>query len=152
MTANLSKPQVDGITREGSSELLWNLDNDYISVASMILDAILASPLDCRRQLADSLVIIGGTSMMPGFKSRLNQELKSLLSDPKYDKLSITGFKMYKPPGQPLYTAWLGGAIFGASDVVVTRSLTREQYLKDPAVPDWSNLRFNTVYNQDRQG
>jgi len=144
--------QVDGITREGSSELLWNLDNDYISVASMILDSILASPLDCRRQLSDSLVIIGGTSMMPGFKSRLNQELKSLLSDPKYEKLSITGFKMYKPPGQPLYTAWLGGAIFGASDVVVTRSLTREQYLKDPAVPDWSNLRFNTVFNQDRQG
>ena len=35
---------------------------------------------------------------------------------------------------------------------MVTRSLTREQYLKDPAVPDWSNLRFNTVFNQDRQG
>lgn len=144
--------QVDGITREGSSELLWNLDNDFISVASMVLDAILACPLDCRRQLADSLVIIGGTSMMPGFKSRLNQELKSLLSDPKYEKLNMTSFKMYKPPGQPLYTAWLGGAIFGASDVVVTRSLTREQYLKDPTVPDWSNLRFNTVYNQERQG
>ena len=130
MTTNLSKSQVDGITREGSSELLWNLDNDYISVASMILDAILACPLDCRRQLADSLVIIGGTSMMPGFKSRLNQELKSLLSDPKYEKLNMTNFKMYKPPCQPLYTAWLGGAIFGASDVVVTRSLSREQYLK----------------------
>jgi len=144
--------QVDGITREGSSEMLWNLDNDYISVASMVLDSILACPLDCRRQLANSLVIIGGTSMMPGFKSRLNQELKSLLSDNKYDQLNINHFKIYKPPGQPNYTSWLGGAIFGATDVVVTRSLTREQYLKDPAVPDWSNLRFNTVYNQQRQG
>ena len=132
--------------------MLWNLDNDYISVASMVLDSILACPLDCRRQLANSLVIIGGTSMMPGFKSRLNQELKSLLSDNKYDQLSINHFKIYKPPGQPNYTSWLGGAIFGATDVVVTRSLTREQYLKDPAVPDWSNLRFNTVYNQQRQG
>ena len=36
---------------------------------------------------------------------------------------------------------FLGGAIFGATDVVVTRSLGREQYLRDPAVPDWANLR-----------
>ena len=35
-----------------------------------------------------------------------------------------------------------GGAIFGATDVVVTRSLGREQYLRDPAVPDWANLRY----------
>ena len=48
------------------------------------------------------------------------------------------------------YTA--GGAIFGATDVVVTRSLTREQYLKDPQVPDWANLRFNSVYMEERQG
>jgi len=145
--------QIDGITREGSSELLWRLDNDCISVASIILDSILASPVDCRRQLADSLVIIGGTSMMPGFRSRLNQELKSLLASPRYtDSLKISSFKMYKPPGQANYTAWLGGAIFGATDAVVTRSLSREQYLKDPAVPDWANLRFNSVYNQERQG
>ena len=45
-----------------------------------------------------------------------------------------------------------GGAIFGATDVVVTRSLSREQYLKDPTVPDWANLRFNSVYLEDRQG
>lgn len=122
-------------------------------MASIILDSILASPVDCRRQLADSLVIIGGTSMMPGFRSRLNQELKSLLASPRYtDSLKISSFKMYKPPGQANYTAWLGGAIFGATDAVVTRSLSREQYLKDPAVPDWANLRFNSVYNQERQG
>ena len=140
------------MTREGCAELLWALDNDCMSVASMILDSILASPLDTRRQLADSLLITGGTSMMPGFNSRLNQELKSLLATPKYESLKISKFKMYKPPGQANFTSWLGGAIFGATDAVVTRSLTREQYLKDPEVPDWANLRFNTVYNQDRQG
>ena len=118
----------------------------------MLLDAIISSPLDCRKQLAESLVIIGGTSMMPGFKSRLNQEIKSLLATPKYEQLKITNFKVFKAPGQANYTSWLGGAIFGATDVVVTRSLTREQYLKDPLVPDWSNLRFNTIDNQERQG
>ena len=118
----------------------------------MVLESLLASPLDCRRTLADSLVIVGGTSMLPGFKTRLNQEMKSLLAQPKYENLKISNFKLYKPPAQANYSCWLGGAVLGATDVVVTRSLSREQYLKDSAVPDWSNLRFNTVYNQERRG
>ena len=42
--------------------------------------------------------------------------------------------------------------MFGATDVVVTRSLSREQYLRDPTVPDWANLRFNSQYLEDRRG
>lgn len=144
--------RIDGATREGASELMWQLDQDGMSVASMILDSILACPLDCRKKLAANLILVGGTTMMPGFKARLNQELKSLLNIKKYSSLKIDRFKVHQPPGRPNFTSWLGGAIFGATDVVVTRSLTREQYLKDPAVPDWSNLRFNTVYNEVRQG
>jgi len=143
---------VDGATREGSAELLWTLDGDCMSVASMVLDAIAASPIDCRKELAQSLLLVGGTTMMPGFKSRLNQELKHLLSSPKYSNIKVSNFKMFKPPAQANYTSWLGGAIFGATDVVQTRSVTREQYLKDPAVPDWANLRFNSVYLEGRQG
>jgi len=144
--------QVDGITRESSSELLWALDEDKMSVACMILDAILASPIDCRSELATSLVLVGGTAMMHGFKARLNQELKNLLTTPKYRDLKIDAFKIFKPPAHPIYVSWLGGAIFGATDVVVTRSLSREQYLRDPVVPDWANLRFNSQYLEERQG
>jgi len=143
---------IDGATREGATELLWQLDQDGMSVASMILDSLLSCPLDCRQQLAASLVLVGGLATMPGFKSRLNQELKQLLATDKYSSLKIDSFMVHKPPGRPNFTQWLGGAIFGATDVVVTRSLTREQYLKDPAVPDWANLRFNSVYCEGRQG
>jgi len=143
---------VDGVTREGCAELLWALDEDEMSVATMILDAIAASPIDCRKELAESLVLVGGGSMLPGFKTRLNQELKSLLATSKYETIKIDSFKIFQPPSQANYTCWLGGAIFGATDVVVTRSLTREQYLRDPAVPDWSNLRFNAQYLEERQG
>jgi len=144
--------QVDGITREASAELLWALDEDKMSVACIILDAIAASPIDCRSTLAESLVLVGGTAMMRGFKSRLSQELKSLLATPKYQNLKINNFKLFQPPAQLNYVSWLGGAIFGATDVVVTRSLSREQYLRDPAVPDWANLRFNTQHLEERQG
>jgi len=143
---------VDGVTREASAELLWALDEDKMSVASMLLDAIAASPIDCRKELAASLVLVGGTAMMHGFKARLNQELKSLLATEKYQHLKIDTFKVFQPPAKANYVAWLGGAIFGATDVVVTRSLSREQYLRDPVLPDWSNLRFNTQYLEERQG
>ena len=36
------------MTREASAELLWALDEDKMSVACIILDAIAASPIDCR--------------------------------------------------------------------------------------------------------
>ena len=39
---------MDGVTREASAELLWTLDEDRMSVACIILDAIAASPIDCR--------------------------------------------------------------------------------------------------------
>jgi len=143
---------VDGVTREGAAEILWRMDADGISIATMILEALKSSPIDCRKELANSLLLVGGITMVPGFKSRLNQELQSLLSLPKYDDIKINQFKLHMPPSKPNLTTWLGGAIFGATDVVVTRSLTREQYLKDPCVPDWANLRFNSVYTEDRQG
>lgn len=144
---------LDSLAREGAGELLWQMDQDGISIASMVLDAVLSCPVDCRRELASNLLIVGGVSMMPGFKARLAQELKHLLSLPKYDaSCKISQFRIHQPPAKPNLTTWLGGAIFGATDVVITRSLTREQYLKDPAVPDWANLRFNSVYMEERQG
>ena len=33
--------------------------------------------------------------------------------------------QVFTAPGQPNYTSWLGAAVFGATDVVVTRSLSR---------------------------
>jgi hypothetical protein len=53
---------------------------------------------------------------------------------------------------QANYASWAGASIFGATDAISTRSFTREQYSKEKAVPDWSNLRFNNVYNDERQG
>jgi actin-related protein len=51
---------------------------------------------------------VGGVTMMPGFKSRLAQELKSLLSQPKYASFKISKFKLHQPPAKPNITTWLG--------------------------------------------
>ena len=145
--------KIDGQTRESVFEVLFEQDGDRLSIPSMILDALIAAPLDTRRELASNLIVVGGTSMQLGFKSRLFQEIDNLMKEQRYsDKLKMTDFKMHIPLGQANHACWVGASIFGATDAVSTRSFSREQYNKEKAVPDWSNLRFNIVYNDDRQG
>jgi len=145
--------KIDGQIREGVCEVLFERDEDKLNIPSMILDALLASPIDTRRDLASNIIIIGGTSMQLGFKARVFQEINKLMSEDHYsEKLKISQFKLHVPLGQANYASWAGASIFGATDAISTRSFTREQYSKEKAVPDWSNLRFNNVYNDERQG
>ena len=97
--------------------------------------------------------MVGGTTMQRGFKTRVFQEIKEMMKETKYsDKLKVEEFKLHVPLGQGNYASWVGASVFGATDAISTRSFTREQYNKEKAVPDWSNLKFNSVYNEDRQG
>ncbi|XP_041469379.1 actin-related protein 10-like [Lytechinus variegatus] len=132
---------IDGKTREIACEVLFEMDSDEQSIATLVLDSILKCPIDMRKPLADNLVFIGGTSLLPGFSHRLLAELKQLLTKPKYkDCLAISTFKVHSPPAQANFTAWLGGAIFGGLEVLSYRSLTRDVFLQTEVVPDWCSL------------
>ena len=66
-----------------------------------------------RKELAENLVIIGGTSQLPGFRHRLKSELKSLLNKDHYKSLSaISSFKFHNAPAKENYVAWLGGKMY----------------------------------------
>lgn len=136
-----SKLVVTGKVREVACEVLFEQDMEEKSVATTILDAILQCPLDMRIPLAQNLVLMGGTSMLPGFAHRLVDELKELLSKPQYkDRLAISSFKVHSPPSEANYTAWLGGSLFGAMEILSYRSLSREAYNQAGKVPDWCSL------------
>lgn len=137
---------IDGKCREVACEVLFEQDNEEQSIATLVLDSILKCPIDMRKPLADNLVFIGGTSLLPGFSHRLLAELKLLLTKPKYkDCLAITTFKVHAPPAQANFTAWLGGAIFGALEVLSYRSLSRDAFLQTEVVPDWCSLAQGTT-------
>jgi len=147
--------QVDGETREAVCEVLFEQDNERTSVATMILDSLLSCPIDTRKELASNLIIVGGTSMIIGFKSRLFQEMKFLLQQSPYkDRLLIKpeDLKLHAGPSKANFACWTGASLFGATDAISSRSFTRESYFKDRSIPDWSNLRYNSVYNDDKQG
>ncbi|XP_040573842.1 actin-related protein 10 [Lepeophtheirus salmonis] len=137
--------QVSGDIRESVCEVLFEQDNDRLSIPTMILDSITSCSIDTRKLLAENIVFIGGCTQIPGFKSRVIKEIKDLCeTEPHYSKLKIKdNFKVHMTPGGANCAAWLGASIFGATDEVATRSLSRDAYLKEQIIPDWANLKFN---------
>lgn len=72
---------------------------------------LLQCPIDIRRTMAQNILVIGGTSMTPGFRARLLAELKDLLSSEEYSKKLPLGvaLKFHKAPAKDNYASWLGG-------------------------------------------
>nr|CAD7455912.1 unnamed protein product [Timema tahoe] len=135
---------IPGTIREQAFEVLFQQDDDGNSIPTMILDSILKCSIDMRRPLAENILLIGGTAMAPGFKARLLAELKHLVLTPKYSsKIALQTFKFHTPPAKDNYVAWLGGAIFGGTDILAARSLTKEVYMRTNEVPDWVSLDYN---------
>uniref|UniRef100_T1JB17 Actin-related protein 10 n=1 Tax=Strigamia maritima TaxID=126957 RepID=T1JB17_STRMM len=136
--------RIPGTVTEQAVEVLFELDHDMQTIATLVVDTLLSCPVDIRKTLAENIVVTGGTSMLPGFKSRLKSEINHLLDHPQYkDRLAIKVFKFHRPPAKENYTAWLGAAIFGSTDVLTSRSLNKEVYIKQGYVSDWANLNDN---------
>ncbi|KDQ10677.1 hypothetical protein BOTBODRAFT_177963 [Botryobasidium botryosum FD-172 SS1] len=60
----------------------WGGDVDENSVAEVILDAPLKVPVDLRKDLVSSILVVGGTAILPWFIPRLHTELARPLYDP----------------------------------------------------------------------
>ncbi|GAB1605860.1 actin-related protein 10-like [Argonauta hians] len=136
---------VTGRVREEACEILFEQDNEEMSLATMILDSLIKCPIDTRRELSQNIILMGGTCQLPGFYSRLQKELYDQLTKPKYaEKLKIQVLKFHKPPCIENYTAWLGGAIAGAMITLPARSVSQETFLETNSLPDWCKLLDKT--------
>lgn len=134
---------IPGSLREWAPEILFESDADGRSIPSLIVDSLLKCPLDCRKELAANVIIVGGTAMLPGFKHALLTEVKMLLNDPQYSsKLPLKEIKIHNPPAKENYVAWLGAAAFGATEAVPSRSITKDQYHAMKYIPDWCDNRW----------
>lgn len=139
-----SELKISGRIRETSFDVLFEEDNDHQSLPSMILDAILKCSVDLRKPLAENILVIGGTTMMAGFKSRLKEELYDRVNSEQYkNKLHVEKFKFLVAPAKENYTAWLGAAIYGCTEFLSMKSLSRDAYFKEKRVPDWVNMLDN---------
>ncbi|CAL1717083.1 unnamed protein product [Somion occarium] len=72
---------VPGWIRERAAEVLFEGgDVDESSVAEVVLESLLKAPVDLRKTLASSILVTGGTPMLPGFIPRLQTELLRAVS------------------------------------------------------------------------
>uniref|UniRef100_A0A182P1D4 TGF-beta family profile domain-containing protein n=1 Tax=Anopheles epiroticus TaxID=199890 RepID=A0A182P1D4_9DIPT len=132
--------KITGRLRETAYEVMFPEDNDRLGLPYIVLNAILKCPRDTRITLANNLILIGGSTMVQGLAARLKAELLALLQTDLYkDRLFVQTFKFHKAPAEPNFTAWLGGSIYGATDLVLTKSITREAYAKNQTIPDFTN-------------
>ncbi|KAF7327962.1 Fungal specific actin related protein [Mycena kentingensis (nom. inval.)] len=78
---------IPGWIRERAAEVLFEGgDVDERSLAEIILDSLLKVPVDLRKTLASSILVAGGTAMLPGFIPRLQQELIRALAPPTRER------------------------------------------------------------------
>ncbi|XP_026687707.1 actin-related protein 10-like isoform X2 [Diaphorina citri] len=141
---NGKKIPVSGHIRETAFEVLFELDLDMLNIATIILDSLLSVARDMKKPLAENILLTGGTAMTPGLKYRLLQELRTLIESPPYkDKLFIKNFKFHEFPAKENYVAWLGGAIFAATESYNKRAIQKDAYLNNNVIPDWCNLSVN---------
>ncbi|KAI7904381.1 actin family [Cokeromyces recurvatus] len=146
--ATLSIP---GWIRERAVEVLFEGDDDEPSITQCIMEALLKLQPDLRKPLISSMLLIGGISLLPGFQSRLKQELLRIMRDPldyekrRYESLlrlhkSIKFIDNSEEKGSGRVfmnnvRGWVGGSLVGSL------KLSGEEILRDKftgTVTDWS--------------
>lgn len=123
-------------------------DKEMPTIISLILSSILALSVDLRVKMAHKILLIGGTSMMSGFATRLLQELDHITSNSD-DKTfgSLAGlrghFELIESPSFfQSHLPWIGASI----DATIEGSHTPNQItLSDftqgkRSLPDWTSL------------
>lgn len=137
--------EIPGSLRESVCEVLFEMYGEEHTLATLIIDSIIKCPLDCRRRLAQNIVLIGGTSMIPGLKHRLYKEIEHLTTkSERYKPLNFSNeFKFHQLPCKENYASWLGASIWATSDLLAMRSITAEQFARNnETISDWSNFNF----------
>ncbi|KAL4237873.1 Actin-related protein 10 [Mactra antiquata] len=132
---------IDGTIREQVCEVMFEQDNEQVSVTTLLLDAIIQSPIDMRVELSQNIVILGGTALLPGFLHRIQMELLDLIKQPRYSNvLALKKFRYHQAPAKSNYTSWLGGSMIGSLETLPSKSVSRDQYTESGKLSDWCNL------------
>ena len=130
---------IPGYLREFAFEIMFidHIDNK-LTVPNLILDTLVRCPIDLKKELMKNVVLVGGNCLLAGFKHRLVSELNYLIKDKDYsDKLPVNYLKFHSPPSIDNYTAWLGGSVFGALDILDSYSILSSKYKEMERLPDW---------------
>uniref|UniRef100_A0A6B2L7K9 Actin n=1 Tax=Arcella intermedia TaxID=1963864 RepID=A0A6B2L7K9_9EUKA len=88
---------------------------------ALVYHSIMESGIDMRVELARSILLIGGTSMIPGLAPRIEKELSLLAPSQKWEINVIV-------PNDRKYAAWIGGTILASIDSFEKLCIAKEMW------------------------
>lgn len=132
---------IPGWVRELACEAVFvNRLDSHLTLPRLIVDSLSKAPIDLKRDFAANIVLIGGGFMLTGFKNRLADEIKSLVSQDGGKLLPFAKVAYHKPPSHDNYTAWLGAAIFGSLDILDLYAVHLNKFKETQKLPDWFQI------------
>lgn len=96
------------------------LGKEQRGVHQMVYDAVMQCDLDLRRALFGSVVLSGGTTMLPGLVERLTKELVEML--PPSQRVRVVAIPERK------YSVWIGGSTLASLTTFQQQWITRTEY------------------------
>merc|ERR1711939_1130200 len=112
--------KVDHHIRMGAPEILF--EGGETSIQKICMQAIQTCDLDFRQDLIRSMVVAGGTSMIPGLASRLKHELTELLPTEMARQVDVCADSQRK------YAAWIGGSMFASLSTFEHVAITKQDF------------------------
>jgi len=114
--------QVSQKVRLGAPEILFGGVDGEASMQKICMDAINTVDLDFRQDLVKSVVVAGGTSMLPNLSPRLRNELTNLLP------MELSRTVEVVSDSQRRYAAWIGGSMFASLSTFDQVAITKQDY------------------------
>jgi actin, other eukaryote len=99
---------------------LLGFKKETLGIHNILHQKIINADINLRRYLAQSIILIGGTTFLPSFAERLGMELSRLC--PKSLAVKITA-----PPDRN-YVTWTGGSIVASLSTFPSQCITKEMF------------------------
>ena len=97
-----------------------------VPLQQLVLNALRSTDVDLHPTLLQNIVVVGGSTFIPGFLDRLSLELSRLPlgsgAKPKFEAPGTTVGRKYSP--------WLGGSILGSLGTFHQLWIGREEYME----------------------
>ena len=112
-----------GNERFRCSEALFKsslLDMEYNGIHETTYNSIMKCDEDIRKDLYENIVLSGGSTMFPGFKERIENEMIQFA--PPTMKIKVIA------PPERKYLSWIGGSILSSLSSFQKMWMTKEEY------------------------
>lgn len=117
---------VPGWLRERACEVFWERGNeDELSVPECIAQCAARLPMDTRRTLLQSILLMGGVCLVPGWLSRCLEEVQRLTAHTALTAALLNGHATHMPPNM---LAWTGLSLAGHLHADGTHAYTRDAW------------------------